>query len=171
MNQTNSIQGYWYTVLVWVAVMAVCLSISARAAEFRQASVKQFPPLPTSRHFHAASQREDCSVYSAVISRVRRELTHKKEILKEITGTALERRAELEKCALSKGLTSLLQEIDEDDEVYLAQVCSEQYDLWLSPGYHVEMVRGEVEELNADLEVAMNHVQLKCPRQTLNEFR
>lgn len=193
MNQTKSNQGYWYTVLVWAAVTALCLTLSARAAGVRRdsrrgkfqqthlklsspewqhtlstvVSVKEDPILPSVRHFHAASQKQECSVYQAIVGKLKRELSEKKNILGEIKADLTNRRMDLEKCAILNGLVN---RADEKDEISLALVCAKQYDHWLAPGYRVAMVRQEVDELNEGIETAMDHLLLKCPRRSFNEF-
>jgi hypothetical protein len=153
MKTTDStVQGYWFAFVVWAFVATLVLFESSAKAQERW--------IPAARHFAAVEQRRECSVYDGVITKMQRELAHKSELLAYFLTELKGKRAALELCAQEKGIVT---NESEEDDVYLASVCGEQYDLWLTPGYRLEMVKQDIDDLKHDLELALGHTNGRCP--------
>lgn len=142
-------------ILVLIVLLSVCAgNLLASGESFR----------PRDRHYAALERREECSVRRAVFQKIRLERSEKSQTLLEINSTLKERRAALEQCAAANGFTTWA---NEDEEYYVALVCQEQYDLWLTPGYHIEIVEREVHELNRSFNKLNDYLQAYCGNRKL----
>lgn len=119
----------------------------------------------TAQAFKVRETREECSAFGSVISRLKRDLKERTELLGEVQEMVVVKKNALETCAKQNGLVSYK---TQQEEVTLADVCHEQYDSWLTPALHVEMVNEEVESLNHDLGLLLSHVQERCSRMQRN---
>lgn len=156
-GQSKSLWGDEGNLMLLIRLMLVLMILLSLFASDVFASELRFRP--KEKHYAAVQLREECSVRRAVLKKVRRERAEKNETLGEIQATLRERRAALEQCAALNGMAGW---ISEEDELYVAQVCQEQYDLWLTPGYFIEIVEREAHELDRTFEKLSHYLSAYC---------
>ena len=154
-GEGDSLMGLIRFMIVLIVLLSLCAgNLFATADRFR----------PGERQYAAVHLREECSIRRAVLNKTRRERVEKRGTLNEIQATLKERRVALEQCAAANGLGGWG---SEEDELYVAQVCQEPYDLWLTPGYHIEIVEREVHELDRSVEKLNHYLSAYCGRAKL----
>jgi len=136
----------------------LCLGLSFSAWGGRGGAVNSI-------HFDAREKGKECLVYRGLQRRVQRTLEEQRRQIKSDRYLVNQRREALLQCARERGVGEVLDSGRyplEDRESLLAEVCLEQYELWLSPGLRIQMARGDIRESVTELENVDEYLRENC---------
>lgn len=145
-NQSRPL--FWLTLLFWVAVFFP--GMVARG---------DTNWMPGERHYRAASQGSDCSIYRTLALRATKELAHDRAAFSQQREILKHRRATLEECARHRGVRAFN---SDEDEALAAEVCPDEYQSWLTPGYRLTVVRQDLNSERESLQRLTLQLQLYC---------
>ena len=117
--------------------------------------------VPMLEHHQSALRGGDCSLYRAMVTKTRKQISENRSLGREIRGKLGELRFQVEACGKEKGLTG---PTEKWDEATLAELCEWSYDEWLSLGYRYHGLMEEVVEENSGLELLILHLNANCGR-------
>ena len=115
--------------------------------------------VPTARNYQAQETGSQCSIFRSLAIRAERELAEERERMLETREELKRRRIGLEDCARRRGVRKLK---STEGETLAAELCPQEYALWLQPGDVHQMVMPDMHaerERLADLTVRL---QVHC---------
>jgi hypothetical protein len=112
--------------------------------------------MPTANHYEAAMQGKNCAIIRLLEVRLKERVDETRKLLVFQKDALQKRRADLEDCGKTKGITP------ESDETVLAEVCPDAYDSWLEPSYRFHLLSQDLEETQTSLLHAKNHLRDGC---------
>lgn len=139
---------YWLAIFLWSVVIVLATGKEARG-QTRVAG---------HRHLAAAMLAEDCSVFRVLAKRTASQIEETKQRLSYHLQRSQERRAELEQCARSRGLTN----INDEQEAVAAEICPDAYQAWLSPGYSVQLEQEDLQDAKRGFQSLQVHMNWNC---------
>jgi len=103
---------------------------------------------------------KDCSVYRAVAKDARLDIQETERLRDKNLSTLRRARTALEECGKIRGIPQAPVTVREQ---LLAELCSEQYDAWLSPGYQIQVVEEDLFTDRRSLVSTQAHISKNCP--------
>ncbi len=122
-----------------------------------------------SRHLRSYEQARDCSVFKSVAWNALSDQRLRQRNAKSIETLLKSRRAVLEQCGNTSGLSMSGNQTEDEDRV-LAEMCPGPYSDWLTPGYRLHSIRSEIREYDTALETIRVVLRFRCGEKEIREI-
>ncbi len=157
--------GVGATGSLWL-VVALCLGGSSPAVAKSKWMVE-------SKHLRSYERAKDCSVFKSVAWHALEDQRRRERNAKQIETLVKERRVTLEKCGVTRGLptTKSMDNLTDDEDRALAEMCPGPYANWLAPGYRLYSIRHEMREYDDALETIKVVLRFRCAEKDIREVK
>ncbi len=114
---------------------------------------------PKGTAYQVREIREECSVYRSVFTSTKELLNRRVADLKNITDSTQQQYKSLTDCRQKNGISEME---TEEGQRKTAELCAENYDLWLLEGTHLITAEEEVEKLRDEVSTLEGAVSRRC---------
>lgn len=129
--------------LIRIAVFIFVIQLLLPTLSFGESIVPFQIRYPKARHYEAAAQGEDCSIYRTMKLKADREIEHARSMEAKYAALMIQSRQALESCAKQNGIDHME---DERDDVMVAELCGSFYQAWLKPAARLELLGADLKD-------------------------